>query len=60
MNFHFNLATLVNSALFNYLATHTHTELYIANDYNIHKQTNGMHIWKTHQVHGKCKKDTCL
>ena len=24
MNFHFNLATFVNSALFNYLATHTH------------------------------------
>ena len=29
MNFHFNLATLVNSALFNYLATHTHTHTYI-------------------------------
>ena len=29
MNFHFNLATLVNSALFNYLATHTHTHTHI-------------------------------
>ena len=28
----------------------------LANDYKIHNQINSMHIWKTNQVHVKCKK----